>query len=70
MQITKRCIDCYKPGKMIPCCSLSADFDHRGGEIPLLNCSVGVIGARKPRRIVIKPSPSLPPPPIISSELP
>ena len=72
MQITKRYIDRYKPGKMIPYCSLSADFDRKGGEIPLLYCSMGVIGARKPRRIAIKPPPppSPSPPPPTSSELP
>ena len=74
MQITKQYVDHYKPGKMIPYCPLSADFDRNAcckGEIPLLSCLVDVIGARKPRRIAIKPPPppSPSPPPPASSEL-
>ena len=67
LQITKEYIDRYKPGKMIPYCQLSADFESKAsckGEIPLLFCHVDVIGARKPRKFAIKP----PPPPLTSSE--
>ena len=71
MQITKKYVDGYTPGKMIPYCQLSADFDRNicsKGGIPLLSCLVDVIGARKPRRIAIKPPPPpSPPPPAITS---
>ena len=59
--MTKKHVDSYKPGKRIPRCQLSADFENESAEIKLVpfRYQVKLLGAGKSHNMfTIKPPPS------------
>ena len=49
LQVIKRNVDSFEPGKMIPNCQLSAEFSSSAGQkVPSLKHRVKLLGAKDP----------------------
>ena len=61
LQVTKKYVDNYQPGKWIPSCQLSADIEYDSAEIKVVpfRYRVKLLGAKEPHNtFTIKPPPS------------